>query len=258
MKNLVFMMDIDLGGEGRYSSSRREAYKYSIDSWRRWCNKNNCELFILNDLIVEKERMAICWQRYYLFDILDANEIEYDQVLMVDADTIVHPETPNFFEMSEGKLCGCQFDGSWDWVLRSVENYSKHIFDGYMMPWWKYFDCGFVLANKTHKQFFQDIISFYFRNQDNLIQMQETFHTGTDQTPVNMLVNQMGIDFKLLPYEFNMNDMARKELLADDLLFTKVGWIYQYNAIPNNEENKLTNYFMEKTYKHFYGELISE
>jgi hypothetical protein len=70
-----------------------------------------------------------------------------------------------------------------------------------------------------------------------------------------MLINQREIDFKLLPYEFNMNDMARKELLGDDLLFTKVGWIYQYNAIPNNTDNKLTNYFMEKTYKHFYGEL---
>ena len=126
MKNIVFMMDIDLGGEGRYSSSRREAYKYSIDSWRKWCKKNNCELFVLNNLVIEKERMAICWQRYYLFDILDANEIEYDQVLMIDADTIVHPDTPNFFEMSEGKLCGAQLDGSWDWVLRSVENYSKY------------------------------------------------------------------------------------------------------------------------------------
>ena len=256
MKNIVFMMDIDLGGEGRYSSSRREAYKYSIDSWRKWCKKNNCELFVLNNLVIEKERMAICWQRYYLFDILDANEIEYDQVLMIDADTIVHPDTPNFFEMSEGKLCGCHFDGSWDWVLRSVENYSKYIFDGYMMPWYKYFDCGFVLVNKSHKQLFQDIVSFYFRNQNELVRLQETFHGGTDQTPVNMLVHQRDIDFKLLPYEFNMNDMARKELLGDDLLFTKVGWIYQYNAIPNNTDNQWTNHFMKKTWEHFYGELI--
>ena len=49
--------------------------------------------------------------------------------------------------------------------------------------------------------------------------------------------------------------MARKELLGEDLLFTKVGWIYQYNAIPNNKDNQLTNYFMKKTYEHFYGEL---
>ena len=30
---------------------------------------------VLNDLLLEMDRMAICWQRYYLFDILEANEI---------------------------------------------------------------------------------------------------------------------------------------------------------------------------------------
>ena len=255
MKNLVFMMDVDIKGEGRYSSNRRLSYKYSIDSWRRWCDKNDCELFVLNDLILPNDRMGICWQRYYLFDILEANEIEYDQILMVDADTIVHPDCPNFFKMTDGKLCGCEFDGSWDWVLRSIENYSKHAFNGFMMNWWKYFDCGFIIVNESHKQFFQDIISFYFTNENNLVEIQNTFHVGTDQTPVNMLVHKNNIDLKLFPYEFNMNDMARKEILTEDLLFTKVGWIYQYNAIPNNTDNKLTNYFMEKTYKHFYGEL---
>jgi len=52
-----------------------------------------------------------------------------------------------------------------------------------------------------------------------------------------------------------MSDMARKEILGDDMLFTKIGWIYQYNAIPNNKDNQLTNHFMKKTYEHFYGEL---
>ena len=189
MKNIVFTMDIDLAGEGRYASTRRLPYQYSIKSWEKWCEKNDCKLFVLNDLILEKEKMAICWQIYYLFDILDANEIEYDQVLMVDADTIVHPECPNFFEMSEGKLCGAYFDGSWDWVLRSIENYSKYAFENYMMPWYKYFDCGFVLVNKNHKQFYQDIVSFYFTHQDNLVQLQNTFFNGTDQTPVNMLTH---------------------------------------------------------------------
>ena len=254
-RNIVFMMDIDLGGEGRYSSSRRAAYKYSIDSWRKWCDKNDCELFVLNDLVLDNNKMGICWQRYYLFDILEANEIEYDQILMVDADTIVHPDTPNFFEMSEGKLCGCQFDGSWDWVLRSIENYSKHIFNGYMMPWDKYFDCGFILVNKNHRQFFQDIISFYFVNQDNLIKVQETFHTGTDQTPLNFLLENSNISCKLLPYEYNMVDMCRKEILNDELTMTKIGWIYHFNCIPNNTDSNMTLHWMKKTYEHLYGEL---
>ena len=85
--------------------------------------------------------------------------------------------------------------------------------------------------------------------------MQDKFLTGTEQTPLNFMLDIENIDVKHLPYEFNMNDMARKEILGDDLLFTKCGWIYQYNAIPNNKDNKLTNYFMEKTYKYFYGDL---
>jgi len=133
MKNIVFMLDIDIQGEGRYSSTRRLPYKYSIESWKAWCNKNNCELFVLNDLLLSNKEMGICWQRYYLFDILDANEIEYDQILMVDADTIVHPDCPNFFDMSENKFCGVHNNGSYDWVIRSIENYSKYFFNGYII-----------------------------------------------------------------------------------------------------------------------------
>ena len=55
MKNLVFMLDVDIKGDGRYASSRRASYKYSIDSWKKWCEKNNCELFVLNDLVLEND-----------------------------------------------------------------------------------------------------------------------------------------------------------------------------------------------------------
>ena len=191
------MMDIKLSGSNRYSDNRRLPYKYSIKSWKNWCRKNNCELFVLNDLIVEKEKMAICWQRYYLFDILDANNIEYDQILMVDSDTIVHPNCPNFFNMTDNKYTGVHNEGSYDWILRSIENYSKHIFDNKIIDWWRYINGGFQIVNERHKQFFQDVISFYFVNQDNLVKMQETFHTGTDQTPLNFLLDLHNIDTKL-------------------------------------------------------------
>ena len=96
-KNIVFIVDIDLEGDGRWASSRRAPYQYSIKSWSAWCKKNDCELFILSDLLMPHEQMGICWQRYYLFDILEANEINYNQILSVDADTIVHPDCPNFY-----------------------------------------------------------------------------------------------------------------------------------------------------------------
>ena len=72
---------------------------------------------------------------------------------------------------------------------------------------------------------------------------------------MNFLIHEHNIDLKLFPYEFNMVDLNRKEILGEDLLFTKLGWIYQYNAIPNNVEDKLTYYWMDKTYRYLYGEL---
>ena len=35
MKNVVFMMNVDLGKEGRFASSRINPYKYSIDRVNR-------------------------------------------------------------------------------------------------------------------------------------------------------------------------------------------------------------------------------
>lgn len=251
-------MDVDLQGSThkslahRYSSSRRAPYKYSISSWKKWASKNNSEVFILNDALMPNKDMGICWQRYYLFDILEANNIEYNQVLMVDADTIVHPECPNFFTMTEKNFTGVSCDASYDWVCRSLENYSKYAFNGFMSKFYNYIDCGFMVVNKQHKDFFNKIVSFYHQNSKILKDIETTFHVGTDQTPVNILIEKENIKLKLLPYEFNMVDMNRKELLGEDLLFTKVGWIYQFNCIPNNKDNQATYYWMKKTYKKLY------
>ena len=247
------MLDIDIKRDGRYASSRRASYKYSIASWKNWCEKNNCELFVLTDLLLPKEQMAICWQRYYLFDILEANDIKYDQILMVDADTIVHPDCPNFFEMTDGKMCGVHNEGSYDWIIRSIENYGKYFFNGHILDFWKYIDCGFVIINEKHKQFFKEVTDFHNQNAKMLSEVEKKWHAGTDQTPVNFLIEDRGVDFKWLPYEFNMCDMFRKELLNDDMTFTKWGWVYQYNSIPNNKEDKLTYYWMKKTYEGLYA-----
>jgi len=253
MKNIVFTMDIDLDGEGRYASTRRLPYQYSIKSWERWCEKNDCELFVLTDLLLPKEQMNICWQRYYLFDILEANDIQYDQILSVDADTIVHPDCPNFFEMTDRKMCGVHNEGSYDWIIRSIENYGKYFFNGHIMDFWKYIDCGFVIINETHRDFFTQVTDFYNENAELLRKVEKEWHAGTDQTPVNFLIEDKGVDFKWLPYEYNMCDMVRKEILGDDMMFTDWGWIYQYNSIPNNKEDKLTLHWMKKTYEHLYG-----
>tara|TARA_Y100000310_G_C20691489_1_gene822560 strand:- start:1881 stop:2642 length:762 start_codon:yes stop_codon:yes gene_type:complete len=249
--NVVFMTNI----EDNTKLERSKPYKYSVKSWSKWCDKNNVQFFILDQYIFDTNYMIPNWYKLYVFELLENQEIDYDQIAIVDADTIVHPNCPNFFETSENKFCAVHNDGSYDWICRSMENYSKHVFDGFTFSIWEYINSGFIILNREHKQLYQNIIKFYFENKDLIINVQNTFGVGTDQPIINFFLQKENIDLKLLSYKFNMQDMANKEILDNDLTFTKLGWIYHYNAIPNNNDSSLTYYWMKKTYEELYDNI---
>tara|TARA_Y100001963_G_C6741440_1_gene429192 strand:+ start:602 stop:1366 length:765 start_codon:yes stop_codon:yes gene_type:complete len=234
---------------------RGEPYNYGIASWKRWCAKNDCQLFILDQQLHPTSYMKINWNRYYAFKLLEDNGIEYDQILVTDIDSIIHPDTPNFFEMSENKFCVTHADGSYDWLIRSIENYSKYAFDGKTFPVHKYANAGFQIVNKKHKQFYEDLLNFYHNNKDILIEVDDKLGVGKDQPVLNFLLHESDIDVKYFPYQYCMVDLPRKELLDEEMTYTKCGWIYQFNALPDNANANKTLYWMKKTYEHFYGEL---
>ena len=64
MKNIVFIPNIDLG------NNRSTPYHYSVNSWKHFCDKHNCELIVWEDLLYPVDYMKITSQRYYVFDIL--------------------------------------------------------------------------------------------------------------------------------------------------------------------------------------------
>ena len=128
MKDIVFIPNIDLG------NGRSDNYNYSINSWKHWCDKNDCELIELKDLVLPVEEMKITWQRYYVLDILDENKIDYNQVLIVDADTIIHPNCPNFFNETNGRYAAVMNDGDYEWVNKSVSQYGVEFFNKNSFP----------------------------------------------------------------------------------------------------------------------------
>tara|TARA_R110002020_G_scaffold237576_1_gene449947 strand:- start:1682 stop:2563 length:882 start_codon:yes stop_codon:yes gene_type:complete len=292
MKNIIFMQDIDtnrkkedverpfyrdksgVGGDNKDDSFDKDSavpnpqihgrrwpggvspYKYSIESWRRWAEKNNSEVIVMEDLLCPTEQMGIAWQRHYVMDMLENEGIEYDQICMVDADTIIHPDTPNFFEMTEHKYAGVVQEGSMDWCGRSLEHFSRFVFDGFKMPYENYINSGFQIFNKSHKKFQKEFLDFHDEKKEMIRWVQENYGVGSEQTPINLFLHKKNVDFKFLPYEFNMCDLNNKEILDEELTFTKIGWIYQYSQIPDNWDNRKTLYWMKKTYEHFYGELV--
>lgn len=247
MSNIVFTVNIENPDNPR----RCKPYQVSIDSWKVWAKKNDCEVFILDQWVYDKKVMNPNWHKLLVFDLLENSGIEYEQVLIVDSDTYIHPDAPNIFEETDNKFCAVHNDGSYDWVMRSMETYSKHVFEGYMFDWSEYFNSGVMVVNKEHKALFKEVLDFYLTNQELVQGIQNNFGVGTDQPMINFFVQKNNVDLKLLSYKWNMQDLHRKEILREDMLFTKLGWVYHFNAIPVNNNSYKTWYWLEKTKLYF-------
>jgi len=264
-KNIIFIPAI-----AREKGDRHLGYKYGIASWKKWAEKNNAEVFVMDKLIYPEREMLITWQRWYVFDILEANGIDTKlpkQILVTDADTIIHPNCPNFFNMTDMKYSAVNHGGDFEWVARSIKNYSKYLFnsDTPLMRVDEYLANGFVVINETHRELLSNILKMYHNNAERIVKSYEVIRTGKDQTVFNILRYKSGVKYTVLPREYSLQDLNRKNLLYTDSRYWfedslenlyQSGWIYQFNAIPENEFKRYTTYWMERIYKELYGDDI--
>jgi len=255
MKNIVFIPNVKL------NNNRSTPYHYSIKSWKRWSEQyDDVEVIEWDEPIMDTNKFKITLQRYWVHDILKHNEVEYDQVLLVDADTIIHPDCPNFFKETQGKLGVTLTNGCYEWVTRSIRDWGKACFPNEpKVKTWKYFNGGFQITNKSHIPFYKDVQTYYTENIDHINNMNDQIKAGTDQTIINYLVQQNNIDTEYMSESYNLQDLFRKNLLHipghswwPDTLegMYSAGWVYHFNSIPQNDRH--VSYWMERTYKELY------
>jgi hypothetical protein len=246
MNNVVFLTAIRIPGR----ESRSAPYRYSIQSWSAWCKRNGCELYVLEDALLPPEQMKVNFSPYYCFDMLAEQGLAPDQVAVIDADTVIHPDCPNFFDLTEGRMTVVREDGNFDWIIRSMENYAHHL-DLPVFNIWDYFNTGFLVVSPTHKPVFETLLKFYWDNQEHILQLQRRYGVGTDQPLLNLLVHRDNIPLTYLPYQFNMVSLPLKNVLDDRLSFTRIPGIYHFNGIDGGDQSTL--YWMERTYLYLYG-----
>lgn len=225
---------------------RFNAYKYSIESWKVWCNANKCELRVLDEPLFPLDSISPIYFRHYWHELL--KDEDYDQVCLVDADTIIHPNCPNFFNLTGHNYCAVHNDGDYDWIIRSIENYQHEFPTDFTKPFdiWKYFNTGFMVTNSKFIHFHTTLTNFYWENAAKIRSVQTKYGVGTDQPLSNLITNEMGVNVNLLPYQFNMQDLGRKNILDDRMMFTKIPGIYHFNAL-NGGPTKVTEW-MEKNF----------
>jgi lipopolysaccharide biosynthesis glycosyltransferase len=103
MKNIIFIPAVvSNNGEKKLRNTPliSNIFDMSIRSWRNFAKKHNCDVVVLDQPLMDTNITSMAWQRYYVLDLLENSGVDYNQVLIVDADTIVHPDCPNFFEVN--------------------------------------------------------------------------------------------------------------------------------------------------------------
>lgn len=247
MKNVVFIVNI----KNPQNISRSDPYMHSINSWNHWCKKHGYELVTLEQEVYSFDVMNPNWHKLLVFDLLENSGIDYDKILIVDADTIVHPDAPNILDTVGEKYTVVRNYGSMSWVCRSYENYKEVLFPEVEYSPLDYFNSGFIILNKSHKEFYRKTLEFYLDNYIKVKNVQSQFGVGTDQPVLNFMSRKLGVEIEFLGYEWNMQDMPRFEILNEDFTFTKCGWVYHFNCIPDSKKNVPD--LMAKTYSQLYG-----
>ncbi len=232
--------------------------EYCFNTWQWWCRQNHVRLFILEKAVATRFPLPIYYQRYHAFEILAREGIQCHHLAVVDADTMIRWDCPDFFTLAGGKLGVVHEPTTW-WTPKALWHYSE-LFPGLEVETREYFNSGFlVLENQpAHRQLFRDILEFRqkYRKEAEAL---ETKKIDIDQTPLNYLVKKNRTPVIYLPQDFNLvrfipghysysshyADMYPIEFAVD------VGYIWHFAGFPRQNTLKFMRELWE-TIRHHY------
>ena len=82
-KNIVFMTCMEKAPD------ILDYKEWCFKSWKLWCKKNDVEMVVLDQELRDRAVMKPTWQRWHVFDVLKENNVDYNQVALVDVDTMI-------------------------------------------------------------------------------------------------------------------------------------------------------------------------
>jgi len=218
---------------------------YAIESWKRWCDKNNHILFVFNQSPIDTDYMMPTWQRWNVHQILEDCGIEYKRILLIDADTMVHPDCPNIWDKANGNYAGVIDNCTLGWVYHSIVGYQK-FFPNQILDYERYVNNGMIVLPEdvsVAKKLCKEILDFYDDNREDLVWMEKNDYRGTDQTPVNYIVDKYEKTF--LSKRYNLNLLGVRNILDNDM-YLDIGYVWHFNGTATEERIEYMKHCWEK------------
>lgn len=210
--------------------------QYSINTWQWWCEKNSVSLEIITESNGYLEDMAYTFQRWGAIPDLFKKYGSNAKIALVDADTMIKWNTPNFFSL-------CPLDSislvprekiKINIPLRTIKNY-QNLFPAVQLPLEKYYQMGIQVFTTSQLNFIKDLENFVNENKEQLLEIQTKSNVGTDQGPVNYLLFKNNYKIHELSWQYNytrpFNDFKSVEDIYTDSSYKFIEEAYIWHFV---------------------------
>jgi hypothetical protein len=171
--------------------------------------------------------------------------VKEGKVALVDADTMIKWDAPNFFsDYNEFEFGGVHDSDSIFWLNNSINAYQK-FFPDFKLNTDYYINSGVMMFSDHHKSFFNTLKKFYFDNKYELDNWKVP-NTGSDQTIINYLLQLEKVKQKMFPCIYNQFGLIRKDLLQHNWqtgdktpFFIKTGIVWHFTGFDMRQRISL-------------------
>jgi hypothetical protein len=187
---------------GKFKRSDLHYAKYSRASWKWWCDKNGIEFIVFDQPLggAEFADKPPTIQRWLIPDLLIREHGNGTRVALVDADTMIRWDTPDFLDMSENFSAVRGRDTPW--ISQSI-NAFQPLFPGVTLTPREYFNAGMVVVGQGELQKIRSFLAFMSQHWPLVQKIIRAGNFGTDQTALNFVLQRENARVDFLPVAFN-------------------------------------------------------
>jgi lipopolysaccharide biosynthesis glycosyltransferase len=186
---------------------------HSISTWQWWCDRHGKTFRKLEWKYgsAEFKRSGLTFAKYAAaWEVLRDNG-PGTRVLVVDADTMVRWDMPDFFNtLPDTAAVGAVIEpeSSQTWVEKSIEAFEQILgtygrYPGQKVEPKTYFNSGVMLFGDASRPYLEELIGAVQKHCDEIVNLYQSADVGSDQTVANYVLRKQKMELFPLSPEYN-------------------------------------------------------
>lgn len=189
---------------GKFKRTSLHYAKYSQACWKWWCQKNGIEFIVFDKPFGEDKSLADTpptIQRWLIPELLIRQRGVGTRVALVDADTMIRSDTPDFLDRSN-KFSAVRVRDI-PWITRSIAAFHSFFPEVALTPH-DCFNAGVVVVGEDQLDAIRAFLEFVSQRWPELSRTILSGNFGTDQTVLNFVFRREKVDIDFMPPAFNL------------------------------------------------------